>query len=221
MTSLATPLRAASVEQLDVAAYIVPTDAPEADGTLAWNDTTVVVVRPHAAGESGLGYTYADVSTASLVQTKLAEVVRGQDAMDPSAAWAAMVRATRNLGRPGVTSMAIAAVDLSLWDLKARLLGLPLCRLLGMVRDRVPIYGSGGFTSYAGPRLCEQLAGWVERGIAQVKMKVGSSPEDDPARVRAARLAIGPGAELLVEPMALISAGRHWPSASASAPRRR
>jgi L-alanine-DL-glutamate epimerase-like enolase superfamily enzyme len=199
MTSRTARSFGAAVERLDVAAYTVPTDAPEADGTMAWDETTVVVVHAHAVGEWGLGFTYADVSTAGLVHTKLAGVVRGADPMNPPAAWAGMVRATRNLGRPGITSMAIAAVDVSLWDLKARLLGLPLCRLLGMVRDRVPIYGSGGFTSYAGPRLCEQLAGWVERGITQVKMKVGSSPEDDPARVQAARVAIGPGAELLVD----------------------
>jgi L-alanine-DL-glutamate epimerase-like enolase superfamily enzyme len=95
--------------------------------------------------------------------------------------------------------MAIAAVDTALWDLKARLLGLPLCKLLGMAHDRLPIYGSGGFTAYSLARLQEQLAGWVERGIPRVKMKVGSVPEDDPERVRCARDAIGPNAELFVD----------------------
>ncbi len=110
-----------------------------------------------------------------------------------------MVGAIRNLGRPGISSMAIAAVDLALWDLKARLLGLPLCRLLGMACDRVPVYGSGGFTAYSNERLSEQLAGWVHEGIPRVKMKVGSRPGDDPARVRAAREAIGDGIELFVD----------------------
>ena len=110
-----------------------------------------------------------------------------------------MVEAIRNLGRPGISSMAIAAVDLALWDLKARLLGVPLCRLLGMANDRVPVYGSGGFTAYSIERLTEQLAGWVAQGIPRVKMKIGSSPGDDPARVRAAREAIGPGCELFVD----------------------
>ena len=119
--------------------------------------------------------------------------------MAPQAAWAAMVGAVRNLGRPGIASMAIAAVDLALWDLKARVLGLPLCRLIGMARDRVPIYGSGGFTAYTIERLTEQLAGWTECGIPRVKMKVGSSPAADPDRVRSAREAIGPDADLFVD----------------------
>jgi L-alanine-DL-glutamate epimerase-like enolase superfamily enzyme len=187
------------VAQLEVAAFTVPTDAPEADGTLSWDSTTIVVVHAHAAGEWGLGYTYADVSTAKLIESKLAGIVDGVDAMSPQAAWDAMVRETRNLGRPGITSMAIAAVDVALWDLKARLLGLPLCDLLGRRRDRVAIYGSGGFTAYSQTRLREQLAGWVQRGIPRVKMKVGSEPDDDPGRVRAAREAIGPNAELFVD----------------------
>jgi L-alanine-DL-glutamate epimerase-like enolase superfamily enzyme len=187
------------VEALEVTAYTVPTDAPEADGTLSWEATTIVVVHASGGGETGLGYTYADVSTAKLVESKLADVVRGRDAMAPQAAWAAMVGAIRNLGRPGVCSMAIAAVDLALWDLKARLLGLPLCRLLGMAHDRVPVYGSGGFTAYPLERLTSQLAGWAQDGIPRVKMKVGSSPGDDPARVRAAREAIGDTVELFVD----------------------
>jgi L-alanine-DL-glutamate epimerase-like enolase superfamily enzyme len=187
------------VGSLEVAAYTVPTDAPEADGTLSWDSTTIVVVHAHAAGTWGLGYTYADVSTAKLVESKLAGVVEGGDAMDPEANWLAMVGAIRNLGRPGISSMAIAAVDLALWDLKARILALPLCKLVGMARDRVPIYGSGGFTAYSLGRLQEQLAGWVERGIPRVKMKVGSQPGEDPERVRCARDAIGPNAELFVD----------------------
>ena len=189
----------ARVDELEVAAFTVPTDAPEADGTLAWNATTIVVVHAYAAGQWGLGYTYADLSTAKLIESKLTEVVHGQDAMAPQATWQAMVHEIRNLGRPGIVSMGIAAVDVALWDLKARLLGLPLCSLLGMANDRVPIYGSGGFTSYPLERLSEQLAGWVERGIPRVKMKVASSPGDDPARVRTARDAIGPNAELFVD----------------------
>src|SRR5205807_4531123 len=153
---------------------------------------TIVVVHARGAGEWGLGCTYADLSTAKLVESKLAAIVEGADALSPQAAWAAMVGQTRNLGRPGITSMAIAAVDLALWDLKARLLSLPLCKLLGMAHDRVPVYGSGGFTSYPLRRLQEQLAGWVERGIPRVKMKVGSEPSEDPMRGRAARHAAGP-----------------------------
>jgi len=187
------------VDELEVGAYTIPTDAPEADGTLEWDATTIVVVHARGACESGVGYTYADVSTAKLIATKLAGVVRGRDAMAPQAAWEAMVEQTRNLGRPGITSMAIAAVDLALWDLKARVLGLPLCRLLGMARESVPVYGSGGFTAYSPQRLAAQLSGWVQDGIPRVKMKIGSTPDGDAARVTAAREAIGPRTELFVD----------------------
>ena len=188
-----------AVDDVEVSAYTVSTDAPEADGTLSWTATTIVVVHACADGEQGLGYSYTDVSAAKLVESKLADVVRGADALAPQAAWDAMVGAVRNAGRPGIGSMAIAAVDLALWDLKARLLGLPLCRLMGMAREAVPVYGSGGFTSYSVERLQTQLSGWVEQGIPRVKMKAGSQPEADPERVRRAREAIGPTAELFVD----------------------
>ena len=187
------------VEAVEVAAFNVPTDAPEADGTLSWDQTTCVVVHARAGERAGIGLTYADVSTAKLVESKLAGIVEGKDAMSPQASWLAMVAQIRNLGRPGISSMAIAAVDLALWDLKARLLELPLCKLLGMAHTCVPVYGSGGFTAYSVARLQEQLAGWVERGIPRVKMKVGSVPADDPERVRCARDAIGPNPQLFVD----------------------
>jgi L-alanine-DL-glutamate epimerase-like enolase superfamily enzyme len=187
------------IDRIEVGAYTIPTDGPEADGTLAWDSTTIVVVHAHAAELSGLGYTYADVSTAKLIESKLAGVVEGRDACAPRGAWAAMVCATRNLGRPGITSMAISAVDVALWDLHAQLLGAPLARVLGGGRDHVPVYGSGGFTAYSNQRLAEQLAGWVDDGIPRVKMKVGTHPGDDPERVRVAREAIGAGAELFVD----------------------
>jgi L-alanine-DL-glutamate epimerase-like enolase superfamily enzyme len=110
-----------------------------------------------------------------------------------------MVRAIRNLGWPGLSATAISALDVALWDLKAKLLGVCVADLLGRARDAVPIYGSGGLTSYPERRLCEQLAGWVAQGITRVKMKVGREPDADPARVRAAREAIGGDAELFVD----------------------
>lgn len=187
------------VEGLDVAAYRIPTDYPEADGTLAWDSTTLVVAEATGGGLQGIGFTYANAGTARLIRDQLANVVVGKDALAVSTAWEAMVHTIRNLGRPGVSSMAMAAVDAALWDLKAKLLELPLVTLLGAVREAVPIYGSGGFTSYPLERLHEQLAGWVAQGIPRVKMKIGTHPEDDLARVRAAREAIGPDVELFVD----------------------
>ena len=189
----------APVSRIEVAVYTVPTDSPEADGTIAWDSTTMVAVHAHAGGKVGFGYTYAAAAAGRLIEESLAPVVQGRDALAVPAAWAAMVHAVRNVGRPGVASMAIAAVDSALWDLKARLLDLPLVSLLGAARGAVPVYGSGGFTSYTNARLQEQLAGWVAQGIPRVKMKIGTHPADDLDRVRAARKAIGDKAELFVD----------------------
>ncbi len=198
--SATTAVRAdARIDALEVRAYTVPTATPESDGTLTWDSTTLVYVEVHAAGETGIGFTYADAATAKLVETLLRQVIVGKDAAQIGARWDDMYSASRNLGRGGITSMAVSAVDVALWDLKAKLLGVPVYVLLGAVRLSVPIYGSGGFTAYSEPQLCEQLAGWVDEGIPRVKMKVGRDPEADPARVTAARAAIGTSAELFID----------------------
>jgi L-alanine-DL-glutamate epimerase-like enolase superfamily enzyme len=182
-----------------VSAYTIPTEAPESDGTLAWDHTTLVVAEASAGGARGLGYTYAGKAAARLAHEVLAEAVAGVDALDVPGAWIAMVRAVRNLGRPGAASMAISAVDNALWDLKAKLLGISLAHLLGAVRETIPAYGSGGFTSYSLDRLREQLGGWAEAGFTMVKMKVGRDPAADPQRAAAAREAVGPGVKLFVD----------------------
>ena len=158
-----------------------------------------MVVHAFAGNEIGLGYTYADSATATLIHKLLANVVAGQDAMSPVACWNQMARRIRNLGRPGIASMAISAVDVALWDLKAHLLNLPLATLLGAVRDSVSIYGSGGFTSYSDEQLRNQFGGWVEQGISRVKMKIGRDANADLHRVAVARDTIGPSAELFVD----------------------
>ncbi|KRV48995.1 mandelate racemase [Wenjunlia vitaminophila] len=180
-------------------AWRIPTDLPESDGTLAWDSTTVVVVQAHAGGCVGLGWTYASTAAADLVDGELAGVVTGKDALRPGRAWTAMLRACRNQGLPGQAAMAVSAVDIALWDLKARLLGVPLVTALDAVHDATPIYGSGGFTSYDHRELADQLTGWVEQGVPRVKIKVGRDPGADHGRLRAARAAIGDDVELYVD----------------------
>lgn len=188
-----------TIRDLSVAAYTIPTDFPESDGTLAWEATTIVLVHAHAGDQTGLGYSYADLATARLISQTLIPLIRGRNAMNIPGCWSAMRQAIRNLGRPGVCSMAIAAVDVALWDLKAKLLNLPLATLLGVAQSSVPVYGSGGFTSYSIPQLQAQLGGWVESGMGAVKMKIGRDPDHDLERVAAARAAIGPHAALYVD----------------------
>ncbi len=181
------PASAAGVDRIGPRAYRIPTDAPEADGTFAWDSTTLVVVEIEAAGRTGLGTTYGSTAIVPLIDRSLAPVVLHEDAFAIEARWEAMARTVRNLGRPGLAATAISAVDMALWDLKAQLLNLPLVRLLGAAREAVPIYGSGGFTSYADARLKEQLGRWVhEDGCNAVKMKIGTHPDRDFDRVRRA-----------------------------------
>jgi L-alanine-DL-glutamate epimerase-like enolase superfamily enzyme len=192
------------VESVTASAYTIPTDQPEADGTLAWDATTLVVVRVTASGAVGTGWTYGPPACADLVRDVLADVVVGSDAMSVPGTWSVMVRAARNATRAGQVGYAISAVDVALWDLKARLLGLPLADLFGRVHDVVPVYGSGGFTTYSGERLAEQLTYWVgEQRMNRVKIKIGESwgaeESRDLARIAQAREIIGPSVELYVD----------------------
>jgi L-alanine-DL-glutamate epimerase-like enolase superfamily enzyme len=193
-----------AVEDMGAAVYVIPTDAPEADGTLAWSETTMVLVTARAGGELGIGWTYAAAAAGSVVSDVLAGVVTGRSAFDVAGAAEAMARAVRNIGRGGIAATAISAVDIALWDLKARLLGLPVASLLGRARQDVPVYGSGGFTSYDENQTREQLSGWVQKdGIPRVKIKIGESwggnERRDVERVALAREVIGPHAELYVD----------------------
>jgi L-alanine-DL-glutamate epimerase-like enolase superfamily enzyme len=187
------------VEDLRATAYTIPTDRPESDGTLEWDSTTIVVVEVDAGDEHGLGYTYGHDSIATAVSSKLASVVVGSDALAPPAAWAAMQREVRNLGRQGLFAMAISAVDIALWDLRAKLLELSLADSLGRFREAIAAYGSGGFTSYTDAELADQLRGWVESGCERVKIKLGRDPDRDPERLAVAREAIGPDVALMVD----------------------
>jgi L-alanine-DL-glutamate epimerase-like enolase superfamily enzyme len=165
-----------AVQSVTAAAYEIPTDRPEADGTLAWSSTTLVVAHVTGGGRTGIGYTYGAGACKPVIEGPLAEAVGGQNALDGAAAWQAMVRAVRNMGRPGLVSHAISAVDTALWDLKAILLGLPVSRLLGMARSEVPIYGSGGFTTYDEAATRAQLERWTgDWAIPRVKIKIGES----------------------------------------------
>jgi L-alanine-DL-glutamate epimerase-like enolase superfamily enzyme len=187
------------ITRVQARAYTIPTEEPESDGTLEWDSTTLIVVTAQAGGETGLGWTYGHAAIAQLIESDLARAITGLPATDVPMASAAMAVALRNIGRPGMGSMAIAAVDVALWDLKAKLLSVPLAELLGRFHVSVPAYGSGGFTSYSDARLREQLAGWVAQGLSMVKIKIGRQPARDPERLAAARQVIGADVRLFAD----------------------
>ncbi|TWP33827.1 enolase C-terminal domain-like protein [Leekyejoonella antrihumi] len=193
-----------TIDQVVVKTYTFPTDQPEADGTLAWSDTTMILVEIRSGAHWGIGYTYAGAACKTLIDGVLAGAISGRPVMDVNGAWEAMVRQIRNLGRPGVVSCAISAVDTALWDLKGKLLDTPVCRLLGVVHPDVPVYGSGGFTTYDERATREQLAQWVgEWQLPRVKIKIGQSWGNDVARdlsrIALCREVIGPDVELFVD----------------------
>lgn len=188
-----------NISSATVRIYTVPTDAPEADGTISWNSTTMVLVELAAGEQLGLGYTYADAATAKVVNHLLKTIIDSADPFAHSELWTKMQIAVRNLGNCGIAAMAISAIDVALWDLRANLLKIPLVRLLGAARKSIPAYGSGGFTSYDDGQLQSQLGGWASEGFMFVKMKIGTHPEDDPRRVQIARNSIGDDVELFVD----------------------
>jgi L-alanine-DL-glutamate epimerase-like enolase superfamily enzyme len=192
------------VTAVETAVYVIPTDAPEADGTLAWDKTTMVVVTAHAGGEQGLGWSYASAAAQTVITELLADVVAGSSAFDIAGTTEAMTRQVRNIGRPGVAATAISAVDIALWDLKARLLGRSLTDLLGRAGQEVQVYGSGGFTSYDDTQTRQQLSEWAEKErIPRVKIKIaeswGANERRDICRAELAREVIGTDAELYVD----------------------
>jgi len=202
MTSVVMQPSGVVVDRLDVSAYEIPTDGPdgrEADGTLVWDSTTIIVAEARGGGEVGLGYTYGDVAVAHFIDSKLRGAVEGQDALQVGALWRSQMDAMRNAGRSGVGAMALSAVDIALWDLRSRLLGAPLYRLVGGFHDRLPIYASGGFCNYSTDRLASQVSSWVERGISRGKIKTSRDPASDPARLSACRAAIGDRPALMTD----------------------
>ena len=192
------------VTEVRAEVYEIPTDQPEADGTLAWDSTTMVLARVIAGDVEGLGWTYAGSGAADVIEDKLASVATGADPLDVPSLNEAMARAVRNLGRPGLAACAISAVDTAAWDLKARLLGLALADLFGRCCPAVPIYGSGGFTTYDDDTTRAQLERWVgEWRIPRVKIKIGESwgtrPGRDLHRVDLTRRTVGAEVEVYVD----------------------
>lgn len=191
------------IEQVHTATYEFPTPAPEADGTLSWSATTAVAATVSAGGRTGLGWTYSSPAAAGVIDHHLAGAVQDRDAFDIPGGWQAMRRACRNLGTKGLVMQAISAVDIAWWDLKARLLDCSLVRLFGRSRDDVPIYGSGGFTTYDDRQLADQVEWWHKVGASAMKIKIGESRGGniprDLARVAQLREFAGDAVGLMVD----------------------
>jgi L-alanine-DL-glutamate epimerase-like enolase superfamily enzyme len=195
-----TRTQGARIDSVDVSAYEVPTSIEqESDGTLVWDSTTIVVVALRCGEHTGLGYTYCHPAAGQVITSKLAPIITEADPLMPQMVWAQMQMQSRQMGHAGIAVMAISAVDVALWDLKAKLLGVCLADALPRFGDQVPIYGSGGFCNYTSEQLREQVQGWVDAGFHSVKIKVGRDAAADPGRVELVRSVAGDDVEIMVD----------------------
>ncbi|TKK67233.1 mandelate racemase [Ilyomonas limi] len=187
------------IKTLTTSVYTVPTASPEADGTFEWNSTTMILVELEAGGKKGLGYTYASIAVATLIDKSLKDMVIGKDAMNIIAIRTVLIQHIRNNGVCGIAFMAVSAIDNALWDLKAKIVELPLCTLLGQAKEGMLLYGSGGFTNYTDKQLKKQLEAWLQQEVKYVKMKIGRDEKRDIERVKNAHRIIGNDAALFVD----------------------
>ena len=194
-----------NIDEVRAAAYTVPTAGTEADGTLCWEATTVIVVTARAGDTTGTGWSYGHAGAVPVINDLLAKAVKGCDAMAVPRCHAAMRLITRNDIVPGLIGIGLSAVDVALWDLKARLLDVSLVDLFGRARDTVPVYGSGGFTTWSDEQTTERLGELVHgaEGIRAVKLKIaeewGSNERRDLHRIEVVREAVGTGCAVMVD----------------------
>ena len=123
-----------TIQSAQVSAFTIPTATPESDGTAEWSATTLVLVEVEAQNVVGLGYSYANACCLPLIRETLFPILLQKNPLSIPSLWHEMNVAVRNLGRSGIASCAIAAVEMALWDLKGRLLKCSLLDLLGAAR---------------------------------------------------------------------------------------
>lgn len=184
-----------------------PVEAGFADATRKIETLGFVIVRIITDdGQEGIGITYNEVggeATAELIRRTMVPRLIGRDPLETEVIWQEFFHYLRGVGRKGLTYCALSAVDIALWDLKGKLLGVPVYKLLGGNSTRVPVYASGGWTSYSDDELVAEVTGMVAMGYTAVKFKVGVSGgtnlRRDAERVRKVREAVGPDIRLMID----------------------
>jgi L-alanine-DL-glutamate epimerase-like enolase superfamily enzyme len=196
------------IASISVATARVPLDhvTSFATRTVSARDYGLVKIRS-TDGAQGIGFCYAGSAGGTLVahavEELLAPLLVGEDSLRVEGLWQRMFQESLLQGRAGSVMRAISILDCALWDLNARTARLPLYQYLGAAAmDEVPAYASGGYylEGKTPAKLGAEMAGYVDAGFRAVKMKVGRlSPRDEEARVKAAREAIGPDVELMLD----------------------
>ncbi|MBY4225776.1 mandelate racemase/muconate lactonizing enzyme family protein [Rhodococcus fascians] len=155
-------------------------------------------------GHEGIGFSYSKRAggPAQFAHAQeIAPVLIGEDPNDIGKVWTKLVWAGASVGRSGVATQAIAAIDIALWDLKAKRAGLPLAKLIGASRDSVQTYNtSGGFLHTPIKEVMDNAARSLANGIGGIKLKVGQPDwRTDIARVTAVREFLGDDVPLMVD----------------------
>lgn len=194
----------------------LPLRSPVAFSTRRLTSREFVLVRIETAdGIEGIGYTYGGRLIATAVEDNLASRLIGQPAGAIEALWRSMYQETLLLGRRGAVVRAISAVDIALWDILGKRAGLPLYRLLGGERSRVPAYFSGGY--HREGETLDDIAAEASRAVVagydSMKIKVGLAPlRQDLERIRIVREVLGPDRQLALD------ANNAWPTAADALP---
>lgn len=191
------------VERIEPILLRIPLKRPVSMSGVTFRDREYNLVRIHTnTGLYGTGYARGGALVHEAIAQSLASIVQGKDAMEIEGLWQRMWDATVLTGRRGAVLRAISAIDIALWDLKAKALNLPLYRLLGGFRNEVPAYVSAAYykDGDSPEDVARELVACAERGFRAMKMRVGGRPlSEDIARVRAVRKAIGDGIDLMVD----------------------
>jgi L-alanine-DL-glutamate epimerase-like enolase superfamily enzyme len=217
MNTVSSGTKPQKIAKVDVHLVSLPVPGGFADATRKVETIGYAIVRVTTdTGLEGIGLTYHEVggeATKSLILNNIAPRLQGRDPLETEVIWEELFHYLRGVGRKGLTFAAISAIDIALWDLKGKIVGLPLYKLLGGARTTIPVYASGGWTSFSDEALVEEMRQFVAQGYSMVKFKVGveggKNPRRDAQRVRKVRDALGPDIKLLLD------ANNCWDAATA------
>jgi L-alanine-DL-glutamate epimerase-like enolase superfamily enzyme len=194
----------AVIERVDTRWLRIPLRSQIADSTHVLKFIDLIVVEAEAGGITGssymLSFDYAPAVLKAFVEVELKRHVIGLRSDNIRAVFETGLAACEYVGQSGLAMWAISAIDVALWDLLGRRLGVPAATLFGRHADAVPAYGSGGWLSYTDEQLADEIAAHRAHGFRAVKIKIGGRSEDwDVARVKAVRQALGPDVQLMAD----------------------
>jgi L-alanine-DL-glutamate epimerase-like enolase superfamily enzyme len=195
------------IDKVDVFLVSTAVDSSLADSTRKIESVGYVIVRLSTDdGLTGLGITYDEVggeAIRQLIVKELAPLIIGKNPFETEVIWEKISQYVRGVGRKGLTFCALSAVDIALWDLKGKMAGMPVYKLLGGNKSKIPVYACGGWTSYNQNELVKEMQSMVANGYTMVKMKIGVNdgrcPEEDIKRVRLVRQELGPQIEIAID----------------------